>query len=113
MSDPRLAKLPAVHVLADDAAALGDAPRWAVVEAARRAIAVRREAILAGVTVEPVEGNLGRAAGEAIAATPGASVVDAIVMALAARLGATVFTSDVDDLEELRAFFPGVRVLSV
>jgi predicted nucleic acid-binding protein len=72
-----------------------------------------RERILAGVTVEPVGGRLGRAAGEALAATPGATVVDAIVMALAARLGATVFTSDVDDLEDLRSFFPGVRVLSV
>jgi len=45
---PRLlARLPAVHVLADAAAAAGDAPRWAVVEAARRAIATRRSAILA------------------------------------------------------------------
>lgn len=65
------------------------------------------------ITVEPVDVRLGRAAGEAVAATPRASVVDAIVMALAARLGATVFTSDVDDLEDLRAFYPGVRVLSV
>ena len=72
-----------------------------------------RERIVAGITIEPVGERLGRAAGEALAATPGATVVDAIVMALAARLGATVFTSDVDDLEELRAFFPGVRVLSV
>jgi len=46
----RLARLPAVHVLADAAAAAtaGDVPRWAVVEAARRAIAKRREAILGG-----------------------------------------------------------------
>ncbi len=72
-----------------------------------------REKIVAGLTIEPVGELLGRAAGEAIAATPGAAVVDAIVMALGARLGATVFTSDVDDLEELRAFFPGVRVLSI
>ena len=48
MSDHRLAKLPAVHALADEAEALGSAPRWAVVEAARRAIADRRTAILAG-----------------------------------------------------------------
>jgi len=48
VSDPRLAKLPAVHVLADEAEALGSLPRWAVVEAARRAIAARRAAILAG-----------------------------------------------------------------
>ena len=72
-----------------------------------------RERILAGITIEPVEGRLGRAAGEALAGVPGSTVVDAIVMALAARLGATVFTSDVDDFEDLRSFFPGVRVLSV
>jgi L-seryl-tRNA(Ser) seleniumtransferase len=48
MSDPRLAKLPAVHALADDAAALGNAPRWAVIEAARQAVNERRTAILAG-----------------------------------------------------------------
>jgi L-seryl-tRNA(Ser) seleniumtransferase len=43
-----LSRLPAVHVLADAAAASpgASAPRWAVVEAARRAIARRREAIL-------------------------------------------------------------------
>jgi predicted nucleic acid-binding protein len=72
-----------------------------------------REKIVAGIIIEPVGERLGRAAGEAIAATPGATVVDALVMALAARLGAVVFTSDVNDLEDLRGFFPGVRVLSV
>lgn len=72
-----------------------------------------REAILAGITVAPVETRLGKAAGDALAATPGATVIDAIVMALAARLGASVFTSDVNDLEHLRSFFPGVRLLAV
>ncbi len=48
MSDPRLAKLPAVHALADEAEAVGNVPRWAAVEAARRTVAARREAILAG-----------------------------------------------------------------
>jgi L-seryl-tRNA(Ser) seleniumtransferase len=48
VSDHRLAKLPAVHALADEAEALGNVPRWAIVEAARRAIADRRAAILAG-----------------------------------------------------------------
>jgi L-seryl-tRNA(Ser) seleniumtransferase len=43
-----LARLPAVHVLAGAAAGHGDVPRWAVVEAARRAIGKRREAILGG-----------------------------------------------------------------
>jgi L-seryl-tRNA(Ser) seleniumtransferase len=44
-----LSRLPAVHALADAAVAAEPrgAPRWAVVEAARRAIAGRREAILA------------------------------------------------------------------
>ncbi len=53
MGDPRLAKLPAVHALADDAATFAEAPRWALVEAARRAIAARREAILAGTVDSP------------------------------------------------------------
>jgi len=44
----QLARLPAVHVLASTAAAAGAAPRWAVIEAARRAIARLREAILGG-----------------------------------------------------------------
>lgn len=59
LSDQRLSKLPAVHALADDAAALSNAPRWAVVEAARRAIAERRAAVLAGkadsVAIAPAE----------------------------------------------------------
>ena len=54
MADLRLAKLPAVHVLADEAEALGSIPRWAAVEAARRAIANRRAAILAGNADSPV-----------------------------------------------------------
>jgi L-seryl-tRNA(Ser) seleniumtransferase len=48
VGDPRLAQLPAIHALADQAAALGGAPRWAVVEAARRSVDKAREAILAG-----------------------------------------------------------------
>jgi len=62
-----LARLPAVHVLADAAASAGDAPRWAVVEAARRAIARRREAILGG--------------GEAPAIDPREVAADAAVLA--------------------------------
>jgi L-seryl-tRNA(Ser) seleniumtransferase len=50
------AKLPAVHALADAAVALGDAPRWAIVEAARRAVAKRRAELVAGgtdATIDP------------------------------------------------------------
>jgi L-seryl-tRNA(Ser) seleniumtransferase len=56
VTDLRLAKLPAVHVLADEAEALGNVPRWAVVEAARRAIGERRAAILAGKADSPAIG---------------------------------------------------------
>ncbi|HUS33696.1 MAG TPA: L-seryl-tRNA(Sec) selenium transferase [Kofleriaceae bacterium] len=54
MSDLRLAKLPAVHALADEAEALASIPRWAAVEAARRSINDRRAAILAGKADSPV-----------------------------------------------------------
>ncbi|MEZ4363880.1 MAG: L-seryl-tRNA(Sec) selenium transferase [Kofleriaceae bacterium] len=40
-----LAQLPAVHLLADRAGALSAAPRWALVEAARRCVAARRAAL--------------------------------------------------------------------
>jgi len=49
VSDSRFISLPAVHALADAAAASApDVPRWAIVIAARRAIAEARAAILAG-----------------------------------------------------------------
>jgi predicted nucleic acid-binding protein len=71
----------------------------------------RRLAILETVDVEPTSAAIARSAGEAIAALPGATVVDAIVMASAARRGDVVFTSDIQDLERLRQHFPSVRVL--
>jgi hypothetical protein len=49
-------------------------------------------------------------AGEALAAVPGATAIDAIVMASAAQRGDAVFTSDVEDLDRLRRHFPDVRV---
>ncbi len=51
----QLAKLPAVHVLADQTSAHTNAPRWAIVEAARRAIASARAAILSGATVAAID----------------------------------------------------------
>ena len=51
-----LARLPAVHILADAVAPRTAAPRWAVVEAARRVIATTRAAIVAGgntVEIDP------------------------------------------------------------
>ena len=66
----------------------------------------------AGVTIEPVGELLAASAGEAMAAIPGATTVDALVMASAARRGGVVYTADVDDLLRLQFHFPAVRVLA-
>jgi len=67
--------------------------------------------ILSYVNVEPTTERIGRLAGGALAAIPGATAIDAIVMASAAQRGDIVFTSDLEDLEHLRRHFPSVRVL--
>lgn len=72
-----------------------------------------RADVLDAVDVEPMELELGKLAGEAIARLPGATTIDAIVMASAARRGDVVYTSDFDDLDALRRVFPSVRVLGV
>lgn len=72
-----------------------------------------RETILRGLRIEPMDVDLARRAGEAVAAVRGATTIDAVVMASAARRGDVVYTSDVDDLERLTSFFPGVRVLAI
>jgi predicted nucleic acid-binding protein len=71
------------------------------------------EDILASVDVDPVDDGLARAAGEALAAIPRATAIDAIVMASAARRGDIVYTSDFEDMSRLQAHFRGVRVLAV
>lgn len=72
-----------------------------------------REDILASVLVEELSAPLARSAGEALAAVRGATAIDAVVMASAARRGDVVITSDVGDLERLRGHFPTVRVLGI
>jgi hypothetical protein len=72
-----------------------------------------RDDLLAAVAIEPVDMALMKAAGEALAATPGATLVDAVVMASAARRNDVVLTADFDDLTLLQTFFPGVRVLAL
>ena len=72
-----------------------------------------REMILRGVRVEDTTVALAQLAGEALAAIPGATAVDALVMASAARRGDIVYTSDLSDLERLRSYFPAVRLLAV
>jgi predicted nucleic acid-binding protein len=72
----------------------------------------QRGTILRGVRVELIDAELAKLAGEAIAAVRGSTAVDALVMASAARRGDVVYTSDFDDLDRLRSYFPGVRVLA-
>jgi predicted nucleic acid-binding protein len=69
--------------------------------------------ILASVDVEPMDEDLAKAAGEALAQVKKATAIDAIVMASAARRGDVVYTSDFDDLTRLQAHFRSVRVLGV
>lgn len=73
----------------------------------------KRERVLGGVRVEPLHPPLAKLAGEALAAVNEATPIDALVMASAALRGDVVYTSDVKDLERLRRYFPGVRVLAV
>jgi hypothetical protein len=72
-----------------------------------------RDAICASTRVEPLTLDVACLAGEALAAVRGATTIDAFVMAGAALRGDVVLTSNPKDLEKLRVFFPGVRVLSV
>ena len=72
-----------------------------------------RDAILTAVDVEVLTTGLAKMAGEALAAVPHATLIDAMVMASAATRGDIVYSSDVGDLERLRRHFPGVRVLAV
>lgn len=69
-----------------------------------------REHILGSVVIEPLSERLVRLAGESLAAVRGATSVDAIVMASAAQRGDAVYTSDMEDLDRLRGFFPSVRL---
>ena len=71
-----------------------------------------RELILRGVRVENTTAEVAQLAGQALAVVPGATAIDAIVMASAACRD-LVYTSDCGDLERLRACCPTVRVLAV
>ena len=71
-----------------------------------------RDTILGGLRIELLDERLAKLAGEALAAVKGATTVDAIVMASAARRGDVVYTSDVADLGRLQVFFRSVRVLA-
>ena len=71
-----------------------------------------RETILRGLRIELVDTELCKLAGDAVAAVRGATAIDALVMASAARRGDVVYTSDVEDLQRLSSYFPSVRILA-
>lgn len=71
------------------------------------------EEILAAIDVEPLDEVLARTAGEALAAVPNATAIDAVVMASAARRGDVVYTSDFAHLSRLQTHFRAVRLLAV
>ncbi len=67
--------------------------------------------ILDAVVVEPLSAALAKIVGETLGAVRGATVVDAVVVASAARRGDLVLTTDLDDLTRIRdVAFPSVRI---
>jgi hypothetical protein len=73
-----------------------------------------RATILRSVRVEPLSDYVARLAGVAAGLVRGAGTIDAVVMASASLRGDTVYTSDPDDLAQLKAAVPqfsNVRVL--
>jgi predicted nucleic acid-binding protein len=73
----------------------------------------RREAVWRGLLVEPPSDETVKLAGMALAKTRGSTAIDAIVAAFAALRTGIVYTSDVDDFQALRAFFPALRVFAI
>jgi hypothetical protein len=75
-----------------------------------------RATLLRSVRVESLEKHLAMMAGVALGLVRGATAIDAIVMASAATRGDTLYTSDLADLETLRACvrrFAGVQLVRV
>jgi L-seryl-tRNA(Ser) seleniumtransferase len=106
-----LAQLPAVHVLADRARAHSEAPRWALVEAARQAVARRRAAILAGETHDAEIGASGVAALAGALARPSLRrVVNATGVVLHTNLGrAPLPTAAIDAIGNVAAGYSNLE----
>lgn len=72
-----------------------------------------RATLLRAVRVEALSQPLARLAGVALGLVPGATAIDAIVMASAAQRSDTVYTSDPDDLLALRDGVPEFAAVQV
>jgi hypothetical protein len=66
-----------------------------------------RATLLRSVHVEALEKHVAMTAGIALGLVPKSTTIDAVVIASAALRGDTIYTSDVGDLERLRAGVPG------
>jgi predicted nucleic acid-binding protein len=66
-----------------------------------------RAKLLRSVHVEALEKHVAMAAGKALGLVSDSTTIDALVLASAALRGDTIYTSDVSDLERLRAGVPG------
>lgn len=66
--------------------------------------------LLRACVIEALSERIARKAGEAVAVTRGAGVIDALVMASAAQRLDLVLTSDAGDLRRLCTAIPGARV---
>jgi hypothetical protein len=86
------------------------APAVAVIEWWRGA--PMQSGILRLVSFEPTSEQIAKLAGDALASVQHATPIDAAVMASAALRGDMVYTSDIDDMHRLQAFFPSVRLFS-
>jgi len=84
------------------------APAVAVIEWWRGA--PMQSAILRQLSFEPTSEQIAKLAGDALASVRHATPIDAAVMASAALRGDMVYTSDMDDMHRLQAFFPSVRL---
>jgi predicted nucleic acid-binding protein len=98
--------------MASDTGTRVTVPAAVLIEWWRAGFGRRHEDILAPMHIEPTTARIAKAAGAALT-TVRASVVDAAVMASAALRGDAVFTSDIDDLTQLQAHFPSVRIFGV
>ena len=103
-----------IMVQLKEAAQRGDeltVPTVVVAEAWRSGSrSARVSSLLEACAIEPLFEDLARVAGEALAAIKGSTAIHAIVMASAAGRGDRVITSDFDDLDRLRGYFPSVRL---